>query len=448
MNCNFIIITASLALLISILVYSYYKTQRYSIIDLYFVFVGIHFGISPFIKALLQDYSMDNPLAIILTFLQIYIIMGVIAVISAYLPGCLSNAIEIRYLIEQWARISLFSLCALLIIILLIPVIGYWKYNVIANVDHGELARIGKKLPYWYSSILMLLIYLIFCCFIGFSVKLLEARGWARRLLVIPLLLLVATGAIYGRREIFNLTLLGIILWFTTTGRSIFKLRYLTILIAMTGALFIFSNIYQSYRGTLQSLTQAKLGEVKNPFSAALDGRATLENIKRRPAPWEFNYAIIFGQLNGKDRDVPYGVLFRQGIKNSIPGLFWQNKTIESLNDMVARRFGLPVIDYAKNNFGFAQADFGYFSIVLMPLVIIMIFITMALVVNLTKSQPILLLLLSGLILNYLINIEQDAVELFVVYRDILLLSTFYVVGYFLWKMLPFKSRTKLAVIE
>lgn len=433
MNCNLIIICASLILIIAMLIYSYYKWQRYSIIDLYFAFIGIHFGISPLIKALLQDYSTYNPSAIILTFLQIYLIMGIIAVITAYLPESLGNILEIRYLIQQWARIGVFSLWVLLTIILLIQVIGYWKYNVIANVDHGELAIIGKKLPYWYSSSLMLLNDFIFCCFIGFSVKLLEAKGLARKLLVIPLLLVIAAGAIYGRRVIFNMMLVGIILWFITTERNIFKLRYLTIFIAMTGALFIFSNIYQSYRSALQFLPQTKFSELKNPFSAALDGRTTLKNIHDRPAPWEFNYMVFFGQLNGQDRDVPYGVLFHQGIKNSIPGLFWKNKTVESLNDMIAKRFDLPVIDYAKNNFGFAQADFGYFSIVLIPLAIIIILMTMALIVKLTQSQPLLLWLLSGIIINYLINIEQSAQDIIILFRNISLFTGIYVAGYYLW---------------
>jgi len=204
----------------------------------------------------------------------------------------------------------------------------------------------------------------------------------------------------------------------------------------MAAALFIFSNIFQAYRGVLQFPPYVKFDELKNPLAAALDIYATLKNIKERPAPWEFNYAIFFGQLSGLGGEVPYGTLLWQGIKNSVPGIFWKNKTVRNLNNLTASRFGFQVKDYAKNNFGFAQADFGYFSLILMPITMITIFIIMALIIKLTTRQPLLLWLLSGIILNYLTNIEQNEGDVIILFRNIMLFSMVYGAGYFLLKIL------------
>ncbi len=56
---------------------------------------------------------------------------------------------------------------------------------------------------------------------------------------------------------------------------------------------FLCSNIFQAYRDDFQAVGQVNLTKLKNPFTAAINFDATLENLKARPGTWEFNFLVF-----------------------------------------------------------------------------------------------------------------------------------------------------------
>jgi len=80
------------------------------VIDLYIIFVGLHFGFSPFIRGLhfggdvIFDFRNSNPLALGLVFIQVLIILVIIRVLSLYFFPSLINYLKIKHLISLWGQ--------------------------------------------------------------------------------------------------------------------------------------------------------------------------------------------------------------------------------------------------------------------------------------------------------------------------------------------------------
>ena len=81
-------------------------------------------------------------------------------------------------------------------------------------------------------------------------------------------------------------------------------------------------------------------------------------------------------------------------------------------------------IDIGKNLFGVWQVDFGYLSIIIVPLIVLSIIYLLGLLVKITTPYPTFLWLLSGNIIFFLINIEENGNEIFFMFRNIIIIMT------------------------
>jgi hypothetical protein len=408
-------------------IYLWKRWFELDVIDLYIIFVGIYFGGYSFVKALVDDYSKVNPLTAFWVFAHVTIVVTLLWVFSRIMPVDFRKFLQIHYLFEQWSRVNKYFIYALLVVIIATQISGYVKYGLISHIDIGELSQKGTKLAYWYTSILMLLKDFIFCAFIAIEAKIIISKNLTRKLWCILLALLVVIASIYGRRVLFNMAVFGIMIYFISQGKNIFQWKYVRSAVLLSLALLIFSNLFQSYRNVIQYPPSIP-DKLKNPISAALDVGATLHNIKIRPSPWEFNYEIFKGQFDGTAAQQPRGRILWIGLKNSIAKFIWPVKEVVSLNNLIATMYGWRVIDYAKNNFGFLQADFGFLSILIMPLMMLSVMIIFGVAAWKANDHPILLLLLTGFIINYLINIEQNIGDIFILFRNLIAICLIYIV--------------------
>ncbi len=411
------------------------RWSQLDIVDLYILFAGIYFGAYSFVKAWLEDYSRYDPITVILVFSQIIVILTITWILWRFMPPHFRQALEIKSLFEQWKKINPYIILLLLAILVIFQLVGYGKYNVISHIDQGGLIRSGNPLPYWFSSTLALLNDLIFCTFIALTVKIITAQGSVKKLWIIPLVILLLIASIYGRRSVLNLLIVGTILVFVSQGMELFRLKYVKMALLLSLALLLFSNLFQAYRGMLQFPPSMSVSELRNPLSAALDVQATIKNLKMRPTAWEFNYSIFSGQRN-EQVPLQLGGIFWQGVKNSIPKIFWPGKEIVSLNDLTANLYGLQVMDYGKNNYAFAQVDFGYFSLIAMPALMIMIFLIMVFLTRISYNYPTIYLFLTGFVLNYLINIEENFADVLILFRNMTVVSIIIGMGYALNKII------------
>jgi len=185
-------------------------------------------------------------------------------------------------------------------------------------------------------------------------------------------------------------------------------------------AFFLFSNIYQAYRYDFQAVGQFDLAKLKNPFTASINFDATLKNFKARPGTWEFNF-LVFNHQYSKPGMLTHGEIFWESIKSSIPRIFWPGKQFIVIDEILAKLYNVNTkeIDIGKNIFGVVQVDFGYLSLIVVPLIILTIIVIMALLIGMTAHYPTFLWLFSGNILFYLVNVEENGNEIFFMLRNI-----------------------------
>ena len=135
------------------------------------------------------------------------------------------------------------------------------------------------------------------------------------------------------------------------------------------------------------------------------------------------------------------GKITWEGFKSSIPRVFWAGKQFSLIDDILIGIYHVQQkeIDIGKNLFGVAQVDFKYFSIIIVPIIILTIVIVMGLLIKITLQCPTFLWLFTGNILFFLINIEENGNEIFFMVRYIfitLILFWIYIVSQKIYSML------------
>ena len=215
----------------------------------------------------------------------------------------------------------------------------------------------------------------------------------------------------------------GVIFWFVYKKEYIFRLRYIMVGVILVGAFFIFSNIYQSYRKVLFTVGEVNPKKLENLFSAALDFNSTLYNLEIRAGTWEFNFLVIDHQMD-RSGMTANGRATWEGIKSAIPRIFWRGKHFCLIDDFLANFYNVRKkdVNIAKNIFGMAQLDYGFYSIIIVPIIILLIIVMLGWSVSITKEYPTFLTLITGNIIYYLINLEENGNEIFFMLRNVLIL--------------------------
>ncbi|MCK9377154.1 MAG: hypothetical protein M0P73_13510 [Syntrophobacterales bacterium] len=279
--------------------YFYYKWPDLDIVDVYLIFTGLHFGVSPFIRGLylggdvIFTFQNADPRAIGLVFLQVLIILVLVRGVSLYFLKDTLQYLKVRYLLKQWGDVNKFLLLPIYLWLIAFQIISYYKYGVKTYILPEDFARMGKSLPYWFTSMRTIQNFLAFGVFLGLFANLVKSRGYQRYLWIILTIIFVPIVAIYGRRFFINILISGAIFWFVAKEENIFQLKYVKVGLALVVAFFLVSNIFQSYRDVFQKVGQVKMEKLKNPLAAALDFSATLSNFAKRPGTWEFSYLVL-----------------------------------------------------------------------------------------------------------------------------------------------------------
>lgn len=426
---NFLLLMFSFLFICIVALYLFKKWPDLDVIDLYIIFVGLHFGFSPFIRGLhfgsdvIFDFRNSNPLSIGLVFIQVLIILVVIRVFSLYFFTDFMNYLKIRYLISLWGKTNKYIVFIIYFWLILFQFISYYKYGIITYISPDDFSKFGKHLPYWYTSMRTIYNCIAFCTFISLFAYIVQSIKYRKYILILLTVVFVPIATIYGRRFFIEIIITSVIFWFVYRKENIFRLRYLTVGLVLIVAFFLFSNLFQAYRSIFQVVGKVEISKLTNPFSAALDFNLTLKNLTERPGTWEFNFLVINNQLNRPEMTTN-GKVNLEGLKSSIPRFFWPEKQFIGIDDIlsVLYKVNKKDIDIGKNLFGVWQVDFGYLSIIIVPLIVLCIIYLLGLIVKITTPYPTFLWLLSGNIIFFLINIEENGNELFFMIRNTLII--------------------------
>jgi hypothetical protein len=413
--------------------YLFKKWPDLDVVDLFIIFVGLHFGLSPFIRGLhfgkdiIFDFRNSDPLALGLVFIQVTIILVIIRVFSLYFCANLMNCLKIRHLISQWGQTNKYIIFSIYIWLIVFQCISYYKYGVITYISPEDFEKFGKHLPYWFTSMRTIYNCIAFCVFISLFGYIAQSNKNQRYLFIILMVFFVPITTIFGRRYFVEMIVASAIFWFAYRRENIFRLRYLTVGLVLVCTFFMFSNLFQAYRSIFQVVGKVEVNKLTNPISAALDFSLTIENLTRRPGTWEFNFLVINNQLN-RTGMITNGRINLEGFKSSIPRFFWPEKKFTLVDDILSELYNVNKkdIDIGKNLFGVGQVDFGYFSIIIVPFIVLFIIYLLGFLVKITETYPTVLWLFSGNIIFYLINIEENGNEMFFMLRNVIIILVFF----------------------
>jgi hypothetical protein len=414
------------------------RWSRIDLVDVYILMVSIFFGVYTLVDAVVKDFSWVNPFLAASVLLLVVATVGITWLVSRMLPIRLQRTLQIRYLMTQWLRVDGKVILALLGVTILFQLYSKQRFGLFASHDLffllAERQELGITLPYWYTSAASLLIGLVFCTFVAVTVKVFTSQARTRAYWMIALVTVMLVATLYGRRVTWYLVFVFCILWYIAKERNLFSPRSGLLALIVLPILVVFSNIYLGYRAAASIPMNAASNNselsVSGVYRAAANMDATLSTLGERMAMWQFNYFILHAQIKHHGLDIPYGDLLWQGFENTIPRVLWADKTFYYLDTMVARLYEIPNTDYPTNNFAMAQADFGLLSLIVLPLVLFFVFLSMALLIRATRSHPTLLWLVSAFFLLYLLSIEGDYADIFLIYKSMFILVFTYSVMY------------------
>jgi hypothetical protein len=396
------------------------------VVDLYIVFVLFHFGFYPFIRGLyfgkdvIFDFRDSNPLIIGLVFVHVLLILAVIKIIYRYFPDTFVKCLKIKTLINNWSLINKFIFLFIYGLLIIFQIFSYYKYGVKSYILTDDFARIGKDLPYWFTSIRTVYGPLTFIVCLGLISSLLKSQGYHKYVWLTLTLAFLPVVILYGRRFFFAVILIWAILWLVEKKKDASLMKYLTLGLLIALVFLLCSNIFQAYRGDFQAVGQVNLAKLKNPFTAAINFEATLKNLKARPGTWEFNF-LVFDHQFRKPRMTTDGKITWEGIKSAIPRTFWPGKQFLMIDTILAELYHVEMkeTDIGKNLFGVGQVEFGYLSLIIVPLITIAVIAIMAASMRMTVPYPTFLWFFSGNILFFLVNVEENGNEMFFMLRNV-----------------------------
>ena len=409
-----------------LLFYIYKIWPDIDILDLYIVFVLFHFGLYPFIRGLyfgkdvIFDFRYSSPLVIGLVFVHVLLILTVIKIIYRYFPAKFVECIKIKNLIQKWSCINKYILFFIYGSLIFFQIFSYSKYGIKTYILPDDYARFGKELPYWFTAIRTIFNLLAFLVCLGLISSLLKTEGYHKYVWIILTLGFFPIVALYGRRFILAVIIILAILWLSEKRKDVFVRKYLAVGVLMALGFFLCNNIFQAYRKDIQTVGQVNLAKLKNPFTAAINFDATLQNFKARPGTWEFNFLVFNHQYTNPGMFTD-GKIFWEGMKSSIPRIIWSRKQFLVIDDILANLYCAKTeeVDIGKNIYGVVQLDYGYLSLIIVPLIIMSIIGIMAALIRMTIHYPTFLWLFSGNILFFLVNIEENGNEIFYMLRNI-----------------------------
>lgn len=401
--------------------------ERLSIIDIFLVFGALFFFATAIISALLRDLKEYHSTVIVLSQLNVLASLALVWVSSKVLRINRLRALKLNEIFHVAKHIGSGALVIAVTLILAIRLYGFVAYGIISHVDQLHLEFSGKELSYVFSSLTEFSNPVLFAVLIAATAKLWSSSGTAR---LVQLLLVVIVAILmisFGRRMVaYVLAILVLALLFHASLRlkTAGKLVGLALIIGM---LVLFSNFYQSYREYLYWGYLSQTSDEKQRTSVigeAFNLNATLENLAERDQVWDFHYRILNEQVRGGFDHVPFGSITFQALANSVPRLLnpEKQKQVYQLDAMVADLYGFEVTDYSGSTNAFLIADFGFLGIFIFVVLTIIAVIVGIMITEMLHFAPLLRLVGISMLFFYLINIENELTDYFLLYRNLAIL--------------------------
>lgn len=406
-----------------------YRRQYFGLLELHFLALIFGFLIYTLIDVSFNPPTNVNELVVISLFVLVTASIMMTALFLHLCGSFVTKKTSLSYMALRWASASQRFVVGILVVVALFNAILFFKYGIISHFSEEELKMLGFDIPTWVGPVKASFVNLTFAAFLFASSSLILNKGKKGRMLNIVILsVTIALFALNGRRSLINLAIVAVPLLSLARGISLYSLRNFLYFAVVGVILIIFSNVYQTYRGELLSVSGPREFTNMPSFSeASMNFAVSAENLRARMAMWKFNYLIAEKQF-AMDTPPLFGEVYLGSFLNSLPSIFFPEKKYIDPDDIVATGYSFAHTDYPTSDLSSMQADFGVGTIVLYPILVLAPIIFLALI----RTRPDFYLICSSLIIAKLINIESSPGDFFMLFRDILM---FWCVFY-LWRIL------------
>jgi hypothetical protein len=451
---NVVLGVLSAAILCGAFAFGRARWNRLDVVDLYVLSYALSFGAYTLADVLVNDVHWADSALAGWSLVFATMTTAITWMTAQVLPPEIRKCLRLSYFIENWKDVSTYNSIVLVFGSVAFLTFGFFKYNVFLFLIDPRITDVSS-VPYWFSSLNPLIMTALMAATTVSFVRLQSGTRKTKFICTLSISVAVLLLALYGRRNIgYTVGLMGII-WFYRRAHNPFSCWGLTVLAATLPAFFLFSNVYQSYRGFLNPLGILSLIEATEEIPSLdetfYDSSVTLSNLEERPALWHLNYLIHEQQSQRSIVALPYGEFLIQAFLNSIPKLLYESKHYVHLEDATADFYGITAMDHASSFAAHIHADWGYFSILLTPLFFFLISLLAGVLIKASSGHPALTWMLSVFTIVFFINIETDYTDLIVIIRNLLALFFGYCILSALMRWLKASARhlhQRLSVAE
>ena len=157
MSGNWSILIFSLLFIFVIISYLSRKSAGLDVLDVYIIFVLFHFGLYPFVRGLhfgrdiIFDFTQADPLSIGLVFAHVLMILLILKLLSLIFIKNM-DYLKITYIMESCSQVNKYIVFIMYGILIIFQIYSYYQYGVQSFIPPSDFERIGKFLPYWFTS--------------------------------------------------------------------------------------------------------------------------------------------------------------------------------------------------------------------------------------------------------------------------------------------------------
>lgn len=419
-------VTFATLLLVSVSVSLWRRLPSWTLIDLFMLAIALYFGAYTLVDAVSVESGNLEPLCVAAVFIIVAtgsLVLWLAARLKAFPETSLAR------LKVDWRTCP----AAPIVCIVALALAFRWYTSVFfsefGDLGEQDLLALEQTLPYWYTSIGMIVSTTIFAAAFCAWGKVGISRGWRR----LFWLAMTATSAALifgiGRRAI--LTFLIVVGWTVLVEQR--GKRWVTVMVIALAmpVLIAVSNVYQAYRAVsyrgvpLDNIVTSQ--DIGSLFEEAAAVERTVANLQERPAMWRFNYEVVSAHASGNG-SLQWGTLLLGDIPNYIPSVLYPRKEWVDSEDVLLQRFNLERYDRPSNLFSYTYADVGLLSALAAP-GLMLLFCWLCAFALRRLRDPFLRSVLMGMAIYYAISLETGYLAPLAMARDFLIVAAIYLLA-------------------
>lgn len=396
---------------------------RLGLLHIYLVMVGLSYGAYTSIDVLINPVDEIDEWAVTVLVVSITLCMGIMALALRLISPQARSRVSIQFLVQEVQRAPAWMLLLLSVVVVSWSIYAYFTWGFIAHFDQHNV-----EYPRWVGPVRQLFVAIGFGLFIWLTARIAMREGMKLLSWDLALwLVMAALLTVNGRRVFLSLIVVSLIVFLSARGKLA---KLLTVgnsirVVLAFAAFLLFSNVYQTVRGSVAASEVPGIGLA----DAIFDFGVTKENLEARQAIWRFHYIVASAQVRDVT-DVVGGEILKSGVIGAIPNVLYPDKPPVYGDDFLVcahyregcPSFWLPDFDLPQTLFSTVQADFGFFFLILVPAIILLVLLVISLFGRLSREgriSPVLYILVFGMAVELLVNVEQSIGNYLIWARDV-----------------------------